>query len=92
MKTKVINLRTIENDEKLSAAFCKKVLNQNGNDYSDKEILRIRDYLYQLAEIEARNFNQWRAEQATKIIKLNSDNHETAKSYSLHQSKYRRTG
>jgi len=92
MKTKVTNLRTIENEEKLTVAFCKKVLNQNGNDYSDEEILRIRDYLYQLAEIEARNFNQWRSEKAAKIINLKSDNHETAKSYSLHPCEYRRTG
>lgn len=92
MKTKEFNLRTIENEEKLSLGFCKKILNQNGNEYSDEEILLIRDYLYQLAEIEARNFNQWRTEQVAKIVKLNSDNHETATGYSLHPCEYRRTG
>ena len=90
MKIKENNLRTIENGEKLSLAFCKNVLNQSGNNYSDEEILRIRNYLYQLAELEARKFNQWQTEQTAKIIELNSDNYEAAKSHSLHPGEYRR--
>ena len=38
--------------EKLSIEECRKTLNQNGNNYTDEEILKIRDFLYQFVEIE----------------------------------------
>jgi len=90
METKLVNLKA--EDEKLSLAFCKKVLNVNGNSYSDEEVLRIRDYLYQLAEIECRHFKDWQAAQENKIIAINRNDYETTESHSLHQSKYGRTG
>lgn len=31
---------------------CKKILNRNGNNYSDEDVLKIRDLLYTFAEIE----------------------------------------
>lgn len=47
----------------LSLNTCKKILNKNGNQYTDEEIYKIREYLYQLAEIQCRHFEQWRQEQ-----------------------------
>ena len=88
MKT---NQVAIENEEKLSLAFCKKILNENGNDYTDEQVLRIRDYLYKLAEIECRYFKQWKSEQESKIVPINRD-YETTESYPLHSGEYRRTG
>ena len=37
--------------EKISLAECKKILNTDGLFYSDEEIIEIRDFLYQLADI-----------------------------------------
>lgn len=36
----------------LSIEACKKILNSNGNKYSDNEVKQIREYLYFLAEIQ----------------------------------------
>ena len=38
-------------NKKLSLIECKKTLNTNGLCYSDEEILKIRDWLYRVAEI-----------------------------------------
>lgn len=49
-----------------SLQACKKILNRNGNQYADEEIYKIRDYLYQLVEIQVRHFKQWQAEQLSE--------------------------
>ena len=61
MKTKVIPLRNLQqcglngiNDdgrERLSIVKCRDILQEDGQSLSDEEILKIRDYLYQLAAI-----------------------------------------
>ena len=45
-------------DKKLSLAHCRKVLNKNGNRYTDEEILKIRDFLYTMDQIEYEFFMQ----------------------------------
>ncbi len=89
MKT---NQQADKKEEKLSVAACKKILNENGNNYTDEEVLKIRDYLYKLAEIQCRHFKDWQEKQESKIVHLNSNHYETTKSYPLYQGKYRRTG
>ncbi|MGA1976352.1 MAG: hypothetical protein ABSG89_00695 [Bacteroidales bacterium] len=39
----------------LSNDECKKILNRNGNKFSDNEIEQIRDFLWNLAQIEVNN-------------------------------------
>jgi hypothetical protein len=41
---------TAEN-RKLSLIECKKILNTDGLCYTDEEVLKIRDWLYQMADI-----------------------------------------
>ena len=48
-----------QKSDMISFNTCKKLLNSNGNKYTDEEIYKIRDYLYQLAEIQCRHFEQW---------------------------------
>lgn len=43
-------------DKKLSITHCRKVLNRNGNNHSDEQIQKIRDFLYFIAEMEYENF------------------------------------
>jgi len=44
--------------KKFSIERCKKTLNKNGNNYSDEEVKKIRDFLYFIAEMEFENFNE----------------------------------
>lgn len=36
----------------LSDEECKKILNRNGNNYTDEQISNIRDFLWSLAQLE----------------------------------------
>lgn len=47
-----------EESNKFSVEKCKKILNQNGNNYSDEQVRKIRDYLYFIAEMEYHNFKK----------------------------------
>jgi hypothetical protein len=38
-------------EQRLSLSKCKMILNQDGLNYTDEEIIKIRDYLYHLADI-----------------------------------------
>ena len=38
-------------DKKLSLNACKKILNTDGLNYTDEEIIKIRDWLYVMANI-----------------------------------------
>ena len=42
--------------EKLSIAKCRKILNKKGKRFTDVEIEKIRDFLYNLGEIDYINF------------------------------------
>ena len=63
-KTKAQNAE----DSRLDLDICKRMINVGENSYSDREILIIRDFLYQLAEIECRYFKQWQTEQRDLLM------------------------
>ena len=42
----------------ISTEKCKKILNRNGNKFSDNEIEQIRDFLWELAQIEVKNLEK----------------------------------
>jgi hypothetical protein len=44
-------MRTIRESERISLTECKKILNRNGNKYTDNEIIEIRNWLYFMSEI-----------------------------------------
>lgn len=44
-------MRTIKESERISLTECKKILNKNGNHYTDNEIIEIRNWLYFISEI-----------------------------------------
>lgn len=50
-----MNLTKFENlnGRRISPEESKRILNRNGNAYSDEEVKKIVDYLYALAELEA---------------------------------------
>ena len=50
------NVTSYKNE--LSLVQCKKILNQNGNNYSDEDVLLIRDWLSHYADIVIETLNQ----------------------------------
>lgn len=93
MKSKIIPIKNqFDQNVKLDLATCKRILNAEENKYTDEEIIQIRDYLYQLAEIECRYFKQWQAEQTDNVIPINTNEHEPKESIPLYPGEYRRTG
>ena len=63
-KTKAQNAE----DSRLDLDTCKRTINVGENSYSDREIIVIRDFLYQLAVIECRYFKQWQTEQRDLLM------------------------
>ena len=93
MKAKIIPINNnYEDSSKMDLETCKRFININGNKYTDAEILKIRDFLYQLAEIECRYFKQWQIEQHENVKPINVINDERKESVPLYPSEYRRTG
>ena len=72
--------------EKLSLAHCKKVLEQNGNKYTEEQVIRIREFLYVMATIDYMFFTE---QYLKKLNQQNQNNHEQ-ESIPLHQGEYRR--
>jgi len=44
-------MKTILDKDKMSLAQCRKILNKDGCKYSDEEILKIRNWIYEVSEI-----------------------------------------
>ena len=44
-------MKSATENRKLSMIECKKILNTDGLCYTDEEVLKIRDWLYRMAEI-----------------------------------------
>lgn len=83
----------MEQNKRLSLQTCKAILNKNGLEYTDEEIIQIRDFLYLLAEITTNHFR--RKAQEDKIKPLTITNHENTtqtESIPLHPGEYRRAG
>jgi hypothetical protein len=70
MKTKFnTNLRVVRGEEKgkLPITHCRKVLGKEGEKLTDQEILEIRDFFYQLAEITMEQYQHEKSQGATVI-------------------------
>ncbi len=67
---------------KISIEEFKKILNKNGDNFSDDEIKEIRDFLYNIAEIDFLLYQQYIKEKAEEL-RLNNENREETKIISL---------
>lgn len=63
-------MKTFKESEKLSLNQCKKILNTNGNNYSDEEILKIRNWLYHYTEMTMQFLERKTDEQIIEIKKI----------------------
>lgn len=75
----------------LSLEQSRTILNQNGIEYTDEEILIIREFMYCVAEITAKHYQRIK-ENNSKVISITQTDQDEATSLSLHSGKYRRTG
>lgn len=57
--------------EKFSLAESKKILNVDGAKYTDEEVILIRDFLHQFAEINYLYYLEWKQKQVTEQIENN---------------------
>ena len=72
---------------KLPLAMCRQILNSGELQYSDEEVLKIRDYLYRLAAISSEQAEVKENREEARLISLTEDKHIT-----YAQSNYLRTG
>ena len=72
--------------EKFSLEHCKKILNKGEKQYTNSEVLEIRDFLYKLATIDYLAFTE------ETLLKLQINNEHEQNSNHLHQSEYGRAG
>jgi predicted lipase len=82
----------METENKLSLAVCKTILNKNGLQYTDDEIIEIRDFLYNMAEMTTNHFQRIVNKQATIIPLTKHENYAKTESIPLYKGEHRRTG
>ncbi len=77
--------------EKIPLAICREILNADGNNFSDEEIIIARDFLYQMAEINHLCFiNYKQTITETKIIEIDKYLNNETQSNLIPSSKYGR--
>jgi hypothetical protein len=81
-REKLIGRKTI------SIEAAKKIMEQEGVEYSDEELQEILDFISNIISITTSHYERIK-EKETKVISINTSTHET-KSISLHPSKHRR--
>lgn len=89
MKTKVIKLQPVSIErfpEKLTIEDMKRIWNEDGKEYSDQQLLMIREFVYLLLE----HFVNEVKEKENIVITLNPLDDESKKSDTVHQGEYRR--
>lgn len=63
-------MKTIRECEKISLEQCKKILNVNGNVYSDEDILKMRNWLYHYSEMTLSFLEKKTNDEIVEIKKL----------------------
>jgi hypothetical protein len=76
------------NQNLISIEKCREVMKKNGIEYTDEELLILRDFLYRLLEISNSHWERIKEKEA-KIFEINQPDHEK-KSIPLCASKHRR--
>ena len=75
----------------LSLEQSRSILNQNGIEYTDEEILIIREFMYRVVEMTTEYYQRIK-ENNSKVVPITKTNQDEAKSIPLHSGKYRRAG
>jgi hypothetical protein len=103
---KEYNAVSIDNNETQQISFkeCKAILNTGGEQYTDDEILYLKDTLYKLVKINYLHFIEIKQQQnwlkiescnqqiETNIININTNKEDETQSHIIYKSEYRRAG
>jgi len=63
-------MKTIRESDKLSLTECRKLLNVNGANYTDEQILKIRNWMYRFTEISLSFLEKKNNEEIVELKKL----------------------
>ncbi len=88
MSAKVISIKKKRIGQELSLDQCKKFLNKDQQEYTDEEVIAIRDYMTILVRIYY-DFYQRTFKQQLRIVHLNKNN-DTQESNTLCEGEHRR--
>lgn len=78
------------NNKIVSLEQCQAIMNKDGLEYTDEELLKIRDFMYRIMEITASHFERLKNNEA-KVIHINSNQSPNEKkSISIRSCKHRR--
>lgn len=58
-----------KNNQIISLTECRRILNRNGNHYSDEQVIKIRDFLIVLAELQHSHYKSTRDETSNIVHK-----------------------
>ena len=90
MEAKVLELKSNKKTNKqLSIEDYKKFLGNESKDYSNEELLEIKDYLFLIARMYY-DFYKRTFGKESKIIQLNKESDDTQKSITVRKGEYRR--
>jgi hypothetical protein len=90
MSKKIIELKRSKVDlfpDKIPLEVMRRIWNDKDNEYTDKQLIRMREWVYLLMEVI---FEGAKKHKRNNIIHLNSDNNEAEKGNYLHPGEYRR--
>ena len=73
--------------DKVPLEVMKKIWNHKDNQYSDKQLLKMREWVYLLMEVI---FEGAKKHKRNNIVQLNSNDNAPKESNYLHQGEYRR--
>jgi hypothetical protein len=91
MKAKVVPIKkkagTKPNESgRLSLDVCREILNRQDRKFTDEQVIRIRNYLYKLADIAIEEF-EWQEKKQCQVINMNEyKKSKDEKSHSLRAS------
>lgn len=92
MSKKVIELKRSKVDlfpDKIPLEVMRRIWNDKDNNYTDKQLIKMRDWVYLLMEVI---FEGAKKQKRNTIINLNNNNNAAEESNYLHPGEYRRAG
>ncbi len=91
MKAKVVSISKPKdlNSDQLTLKQCRVMFKAEENEYTNEELIQMRDFLFKLAKIFYQSYTTTLKEQA-KIISINQQPYDTEKSNHLCTGKHRR--
>ena len=90
MKTRIVNLKAkAKKPSDLSIEECRTMFKAREYEYTDEELIQMKDFLFKLAKMYYELY-MTKLKHQPKIIPLNNQPYDTKESHNLCESKHRR--